>query len=161
MANYHIKPIAWKTGTQTPGSPNLENGDGVLYFTLLYFTLHKRFSIEIQKKIFFSIFIIIISKTYIFNHIFMKSHNDIINKSSYSLCNKQVLNIVNLYTKKCPEKVEPLLGVFPFHNDRWWIIKVSSWKKMRQWLTIDTSKIKKDRVDVCSGLEHSFLHRLS
>ena len=35
MANYHIKPIAWKTGTQTPGSPNLENGDGVLYFTLL------------------------------------------------------------------------------------------------------------------------------
>ena len=38
MANYHIKPIAWKTGTQTPGSPNLENGDGVLYFTLLYFS---------------------------------------------------------------------------------------------------------------------------
>ena len=35
MINYHIKPIAWKTGTQTPGSPNLENGDGVLYFTLL------------------------------------------------------------------------------------------------------------------------------
>ena len=38
MANYHIKPIAWKTGTQTPGSPNLENGDGVLYFTLLLIT---------------------------------------------------------------------------------------------------------------------------
>ena len=36
MANYHIKPIAWKTGTQTPGSPNLENGDGVLYSTLLW-----------------------------------------------------------------------------------------------------------------------------
>ena len=32
----HIKPIAWKTMTQTPGLPNLENGDGVLYFTLLY-----------------------------------------------------------------------------------------------------------------------------
>ena len=32
MANYHIRPIAWKTGTQTPGWPNLENGDGILYF---------------------------------------------------------------------------------------------------------------------------------
>ena len=35
MANYHIKPIAWKTGTQTPSSPNLKNGDGVLYFTFM------------------------------------------------------------------------------------------------------------------------------
>ena len=39
MANYHMKPIAWKAGTQTTGSANLENGDCVLYFTLLYFFL--------------------------------------------------------------------------------------------------------------------------
>ena len=66
MANYHIKPIVWKTGTQTPGSPNLENGDGVLYFTffngiyaemgrkletfVLYYTyncVHKIFHLEV------------------------------------------------------------------------------------------------------------------
>ena len=31
MANYYIKP----TGTQTPGLPDLEKADGVLYVTLL------------------------------------------------------------------------------------------------------------------------------
>ena len=43
MANYHIKPIAWKTWTQTPGSPNLENGrksdpavTGLSPFNLIY-----------------------------------------------------------------------------------------------------------------------------
>ena len=31
IANYDIQPIAWKTGTQTSSSPNLENGDDILY----------------------------------------------------------------------------------------------------------------------------------
>ena len=38
MVNYHIKPIASKTGSQTPGSPNLENGNGILYFTFFTFS---------------------------------------------------------------------------------------------------------------------------
>ena len=46
MANYHIKPIAWKTGTQTPSSPNLENGDGILYFNLLHFFIASKNSLR-------------------------------------------------------------------------------------------------------------------